>query len=255
MTNLLKAEMFKLKRNKSFWVIALIVAGLSGLLHYLVLIDWWSMTGTVFNKAGLGNLNGLAPFIILLFFNLIVSPLAGFFLSVEFSNSRVIKNQMMSGNKRSHIFLAKFVVFSFAAILITVIIPLIIGILMTMMFGYGDMFDHLHLLFLGRAFLLFTLHLLSYTAIMTILAIMTEDSGKTIIFSILFTIIIFAIEKFAFHSSVQMMYEHTFFHQLNEAFTFTLSNAEIVKSFIIGVVSLFFILFVGVIAMKRKEIK
>lgn len=78
MTNLIRAEMYKLQRNKTFWVILLTVTGLSALLHYLVLIGWWQMQGTSFDAAGLSELNALSTFTVPLFFNLIVSTLAGF---------------------------------------------------------------------------------------------------------------------------------------------------------------------------------
>lgn len=247
--------MYKLKRNRSFWTISLIAAALSVLLHYLIIIDWWSMSGTVFNNAGIGKLNAMAPFTTLLFFNLIVSPLAGFFLSVEFSQSRSIKNQMMSGNKRSHIFLAKFLVFSLGAVIVAVIIPLVIGIAMVLLLGHGEIFSSQQILFLGRAFSLFLFHFFSYTAIMTLLAIVTEDSGKTIIFSIIMTIVIFIIEKFSAGTFVAAIYENTFFHELTSAFQFTMTYEEMAKSIVIGTVSLVVILMFSMFIMNRKEIK
>ena len=45
-----------------------------------------------------------------LIFNLIISTLAGFLL-IDYTTG-TIKNQILSGNKRSHIYLAKLIVFS-----------------------------------------------------------------------------------------------------------------------------------------------
>lgn len=178
MSNLIQAELFKLKRNKSFWVIMGVTTGLSILLYYLVIIDWWMMQNTNFAEVGLSKLNALSPFTTLLFFNLIGSSLAAFFISVDFSVSGVIKNQIISGNKRAHIFLAKFLIYSFGAVMMTVVIPFALGVFMVILLGAGEILSGASFLYLGKAFLLFMLHFLSYTALMTILAIITEVSGK-----------------------------------------------------------------------------
>ncbi len=50
MINLIKAELFKLKRNHTFWVLIGVVAFVYALANYLVIIDWWQMNNTVFFK-------------------------------------------------------------------------------------------------------------------------------------------------------------------------------------------------------------
>src|SRR5699024_1315485 len=161
-------------------------------IYCLILTDWWLFTGTEFDKVGLSELNALFPFTMLLFFNLIVSTLAGFYVSTEFSQSGVIKNQMMSGNKRAHIFLAKYLVFSLGSLIATLLIPLITAIIMVILFGQGEILTLANLMYLGRAFSLFVLQFLSFTAIVLVIAIGTEDSGKTILFTLLLSIVMFA---------------------------------------------------------------
>ena len=48
MINLIKAELFKLKRNNTFWVLMGIVTAFYALANYLVIIDWWQMNNMVF---------------------------------------------------------------------------------------------------------------------------------------------------------------------------------------------------------------
>lgn len=255
MTNLILAELYKLKRNRSFWGITVIVTGVSLLLHYLVMIDWWIMDNTNFMQVGLGKLNALSPFITLLFFNLIVSTLAGFYIAVDFSPSSVIKNQVMSGNKRSHIFLAKFLVFSLGAVLITIFIPLIIGLLMVLLLGHGDILNNVGLLYLARSFGLFLLPFLSYIALIMLFAVVTEDSGKTIIFSILFTIVIFVVEKLPMSSVIEFLYKYSIFQQFSDVFTPIMTKGQMLTALIVGTVSLIFIVFCGIFIFNRKEIK
>src|SRR5690625_5114121 len=91
MNKLLRAETYKLKRNKTFWVLLITMIGLSSFLHYLIVSDWWFMSGTPFDQAGLSELNALSVFMTPLYFNFVVSTLAGYYISVEFSQTRVIK--------------------------------------------------------------------------------------------------------------------------------------------------------------------
>ncbi|WP_017754736.1 ABC-2 transporter permease [Calidifontibacillus oryziterrae] len=255
MSNLIRAELYKLQRNKTFWVLFGTVAGLSGLLHFLVIIDWWQLTGTEFDQAGLSELNALSPFTIPLFFNLIVSSLAGFYISTEFSQSSVIKNQVISGNKRSHIYIAKYLVFSLGASLVTIVIPLLTAIIMVSLFGYGEILNASNLMYLGRAFSLFALQFLCFTAIVLLIAIVTEDSGKTIIFTLLLSIIMFAIEKLFTFPIVRMVYENTFFFEFTEVFKVMMTNDAIIKAILIGSVSLIVISLCGMFVFNRKEIK
>lgn len=255
MTNLIRAEIFKLYRNKTFWVLIVSIAGFSTLLHLLIIMDWWLLSGTEFDKVGLSELNALSPFTIPLFFNLIVSTLAGFYISTEFSQSGVIKNQMMSGHKRIHIFIAKFLVFSLGSLIVTILVPLLTAIIVVILFGYGDILTLTNLMYLGRAFSLFILQFLCFTAIVLFIGFTTEDSGKTILYTLLLSIVIFAIEKLITAPFIKLLYDNTFFYQFSEVFKYTLTSGEIIKSIFIGVVSLLIIMLCGVFMINRKEIK
>lgn len=255
MINQIKAEWFKLQRNKAFWILLLTVMGFSALVHYLVIIEWWQMYNTTFEYAGLSELNAMAFFTVPLFFNLIVSTLAGFFISNEFSQSNVIKNQIISGSKRSHIFLSKYVIFTLGCMVITILIPLIIALIEVILLGHGDILKFPSILYIGRAFGLFILHFLSYTGIILFLAIITEDSGKTIILSILFTIVMFAIDTFPKSPFINALYEYSIFHQFSEVFKFSMTSGEILKSILIAIVTLIIVILCGVIVFNKKEIK
>jgi|SRR5690625_1436339 len=256
MTNLFRAEMFKLQRNKTFWVLIGTITGLSTLLHFLVITDWWMMDGTAFDSAGLSELNALSTFTVPLFSNLIICTLAGFYISTEFSLSGVIKNQMISGHKRIHIFIAKYLIFSLGSIVVTIVIPLLTAIILIFMFGKGEILHLSNLMYLGRGFSLFTIQLLGYTAIIMLFAIVTEDSGKTIIFSIIFSLLMDVVRVFAGLSSfIAILYENSIFHQFSAVFKYTMTSGEIIHSLLIGGVTIIFVTLCGVFIFNRKEIK
>jgi len=255
MSNQLKAEWFKLQRNRTFWVLVLTITGLSALLHYLVIIDWWQMYNTPFESAGLNELNAMSTFTVPLYFNLLVSTLAGFYISNEFSQTSVIKNQIISGSKRSHIFLSKYVIFTLGSIVMTILIPLLTALIEVILLGHGEILNLSGMLYLGRSIGLFTLHILSYTGIILLLAMITEDSGKTIILSIIFTFVMDVIRLLPKSQSINTLYEFTIFHQFSEVFKVSMTTGEILKSIIIAFVTLIIIILCGMFVFNRKEIK
>jgi ABC-2 type transport system permease protein len=255
MMNQIRAELFKLQRNKTFWVLQIVAFILSGLLHYLIIIDWWKVNDSVFVRAGLGELSGLSAFTTPLFFNLFVGTLAGFFISIEFSQSSVIKNQMMSGSKRSNIFLSKYLIFTLGAIVTTILIPLLTGIIEVFLLGHGEILNGTSLLYLSRAFGLYVLQFFGYTAIIILLAIVTEDSGKTIIFSILLTIVMYGIEMVPNLPILGTIYKNSIFYQFSEVFKFSMTNGEVTKSILIALLTFIIIFLCGIFVINKKEIK
>lgn len=255
MINQIKVELFKLRRNRTFWVLQLVAFFLSALLHYLILIDWWKVNDSVFVRAGLGELSALSAFTTPLFFNLFVGTQAGFSISNEFLQSSVIKNQMMSGSKRRDIYLSKYLIFTLGAIIITIFIPLLTGILEVIFLGYGDILNVTNVLYLGRGFGLYVLQFLGYTAIIVLLAIATEDSGKTIIFSILLTIVMYGIEMVPNLPIIGTLYRNSIFFQFSEVFKFSMTNGEVAKSILIALLSFIIIFLCGIFVFNKKEIK
>lgn len=139
MINLLRMELFKLGKNKVFWTLTIIVTVVFTLLHYLITIGWWKMDN-VFMGAGLEMFSSLALATTPFYFMLFLSTLAGFFVTNEFTIG-VVKNIVMSGNRRSHIFLAKFIVLALGSMFLAVVCPLIVIIGGKLLFGFGEMTD------------------------------------------------------------------------------------------------------------------
>lgn len=254
MNNLLQAEIFKLRHSKSFWAILIISSGLSSLMHYLVITEWWMLTNTPFEAAGIAEMNALSMFIVPLFFNLMTGTLAAFYISTEFGSSGVIKNQIISGKSRGLIYLAKYLVFTSASIIITVIIPAGTGILLNLVLN-GGIFDGESMMYLLKAFGLFTLQMAGYTAIIVLIAVLTEDSGRTIIFTIVFTLIMFVIEKMPMSDIITGIYDYSVFRQFSIVMSPEMTSGDIVTAVMVGVVSTAVMLFIGMYVFSKKEIK
>lgn len=255
MHNLLRTEMYKLNRNRTFWGLLFFITSISTFMHYLIVTDWWVMTSSPFELVGLSDLNALSTFIVPLFFNVIISTLAGFFIATEFSGQSAIKNQIVSGHKRRNIFLAKYTVFTLGSIIVTIVIPLVTAIIVSFIFGEADAFTIEKFDYLFQSYSLFTLQFLCFTAVVAIIAIMTEDSGRTVIFTLLLSALMFVIEKFVTKLWIKDLYEYTFFYQFTLAFQPNLPMADIIKSIVIGSVSFILLIVSGILLFQRKEIR
>lgn len=255
MLNMIQAEMFKLRLNKSFWVILLTSLVLSAVMHYLAITEWWQVYNTPFDAAGLSEMNGLSMFMAPLFFNLMIGTLAAFYISTDFSPSGVIKNQIISGKNRKLIYFAKYIVYSAAAVVIAVLIPAVTGIILNIIMGNGGIFTFETITYLLGAYSLFSLQLLGYTAIISLLAIITEDSGKTIIFSILFTIVMYIVEKMPKSGIIERIYEYSIFQQFNQVLFPELGIESIMTGLAVGLITMAVLLFIGMIVFSKKEIK
>ena len=255
MLNMIQAEMFKLRLNKSFWVILLTSLVLSAVMHYLAITEWWQVYNTPFDAAGLSEMNGLSMFMAPLFFNLMIGTLAAFYISTDFGPSGVIKNQIISGKNRKLIYFVKYIVYSAAAVVIAVLIPAVTGIILNIIMGNGGIFTFETITYLLGAYSLFSLQLLGYTAIISLLAIITEDSGKTIIFSILFTIVMYIVEKMPKSGIIERIYEYSIFQQFNQVLFPELGIESIMTGLPVGLITMAVLLFIGMIVFSKKEIK
>lgn len=255
MINLIRAESYKLVKNKSFWYLVISSILLSLLLHLFVMNGWWQLSGTPFDDAGLSDLNALNMYKTPLFFNLFVSTLGAFYISNEFSKDGGVKNQIISGNQRHHILFSKYFIFTLASIVICVILPFLIGIVSLLFLGQGELLTVSKTHYLCIAFVLFIFQFMSFTAIVTLIAIITKDSGKTILFTLLFTIIMLIVEKLSPGTVIEPLYQQTVFYQYHLVFKFNITTAETVHAIFIGGIWILLLLLFTAFIFNRKEIK
>lgn len=256
MVNLIRAELFKLKRNHTFLVLIGVIAAFYGLANYLVIIDWWNMNNTGFTNVGLKEFNALEMMKMPIIFNLGISTLAGFFINCEYTNGTV-KNQVLSGNKRSNIYLSKLIVFSLGVVVISVILPVVTAILEIILLGHSEIYTHSTVTYLIRSFSLYTIIIIAYSAIIMFIASLTRESGKTIIITIFMTFILLIIEELLVikYEIIRVIYENSIFYQIYQAFNPAITTNEITKLIFISIITLCIITYFGIRIFKRKEIK
>src|SRR5699024_7509892 len=133
--------------------------------------------------------------------------------------------------------------------------PLSTGLIMLAVTGNIGILDGGNIMYLIRMHLLFILQYAGYTAMITLLAVITEDSGKTIIFSVLFTLLMFVVEKVPVFNIVEIIYDYSIFQQFNLVMAPRMSDGMMAEAVIVGVLTIIVVVAAGCMVFGRKEIK
>ncbi|GIN23342.1 ABC transporter permease [Siminovitchia fordii] len=249
MDNLIKAEWYKLKKDRSLWTLLIILVAVS--LSYPLLI--------VFDEgADIIKVRDFYQDIILQGNNyvlrLVPCILAGFFISSEYSIG-TMKSIASSGNSRFRIYFAKLLVYSIGAILISLVFPIVFTGSASVFLSFNGMPDIGY--FLGTLGLTM-LYAAAFASLMALFSTIFTDSGKAIgfmlIFFILFDSILYLLS--GVNPIFEFVYDYSIFKQfLGIVNAGTMNNAEMVKLIVVPVVTFVVLGILGSILFQKKEIK
>ncbi|WP_144510455.1 ABC transporter permease [Bacillus sp. FJAT-22090] len=251
MNNLVKSELFKLSKDRSFWTLVIGLAVVAALYPLLIFYnDSAAITELVsvkelFAYTGLGGNNYIVK--------LVPCILAGFFISSEYSMG-TMKIMGSSGNSRIRIYFAKLLIFTLGAVIISLIFPIVLTGVGAVFAGFYDMPGLSYLL---RAIGLTVLYTAAFASIMAFISIIFTDSGKTIgfliLFFILFDSVLYALsQKFSF---IELIFNHSVFKLFIDIGAFNLSNGELFKLTIVPIITYLVLAILGSLVFHRKEIK
>ncbi|CAG7652099.1 hypothetical protein PAESOLCIP111_06456 [Paenibacillus solanacearum] len=249
MSNLLRAELYKLRKDRIFWslVIGLIAAAVSYLLLIFVVLKTPSVSiKELYAAVGLEGGNSYIM-------KLVPCILAGFFISNEYSIG-TMKSIGTSGNGRIRIYFAKLVVFSLGAVMISLCFPMGLMLVGTIFYGFHDM-PGLDYFIQTVGFTI--LYASAFASIMALAAILFTDSGKTIGFLILFFFLFDSIlytlgQKFTL---IETFYNYSAFKLVLDISKFNLGNGEVIKLMIVPIVTFVTFGLIGGFVFQKKEIK
>lgn len=146
MYNLIKTELYKLKRQKLFIILFLIVIAISSFSTFSE-INLVTPTNPVTGKESFAN---AFQDIFMLF---VIAIFAGFYIGSDFSN-RTIQTELSRGHKRTDIIFAKAFVYSLGASVLMLLYPITVCIIHTINFGWGEAFSISSILYFLRVTLL-----------------------------------------------------------------------------------------------------
>ncbi|WP_099157734.1 ABC transporter permease [Virgibacillus ndiopensis] len=175
MGNLLKTEWYKLKKDRSFWL-------LTGLLIALAVLYPIDKIGT----SDLPNENDYYRGFVLSInsdiVRLLPAILAGFFFASEFSLG-TMKSIASSGHSRIRIYFAKLTVFSIGSIIILLLLPIVMMGVSAIYIGFQIWPEWT---FYFQTIGLIALYAVAFASIMALFSVIFADSGKAIAFLLLF---------------------------------------------------------------------
>ncbi|WP_129691138.1 ABC transporter permease [Gottfriedia acidiceleris] len=248
MGNLLKTELYKLKNDRSFRTLLFILILFSLLYPFTTNID----------SASKLSLDEYYTYNILSINNDIIKLLpcifAGFFITSEYSNG-TMKSIVSSGNSRLRIYFSKLTMFSIGSAIILLILPIFMSTTAALHFDFNGPTDWM---FIFKTYGLITIYGAAFASVMTIIATIFTDNGKTIGFLLMFFALINSLLSFIgskltflqtiIKNSVFMQFPKIYkVNQLDHSEVFTLILVPILTFIVLGIL--------GSFIFRKKEIK
>ncbi|MBE7127850.1 ABC transporter permease [Bacillus mycoides] len=247
MDNLLKAEVFKLKKDRSFKTLILILIAIAVLIPSIMYIFG---TEPLRVDELYTSIIGKNHYVL----KLLPCLLAGYFISSEYSLG-TMKSIASSGNHRIRIYITKLLVFTFGAIILSVILPIA-------MTGTGAIYAQFNsmpdLKYFIQTMIFIILYAAAFSSIMMLFATIFTDSGKVI--GVLFCIfLLFDPIMFALASKstlIEYIYNYSIFHLVYKIIMINaMGNIEIFKLTIIPILVYLAFGILGVSVFLKKDIK
>lgn len=253
MYNLITFELFKLRKNRSFWtlLIALVVLSLAYPLMYY--FDHHSsgepqFTGAEFLVTFIASNTYAIKFG--------VAVLAGFFISNEYTIG-IMKTIASSGNTRGRLYAAKLTGFTVGVMLISLVFPIVSTMAVTLLSGFGHLPVESTEFFIPRVLGMTLLYTAAYAAIGALLAVILTDSGKTIGFSMIFFMMI-DIVLAGIGSKVEFIgkvYDYSIFKLIGDIGKPSIDNGDLPALLLVPLLTIALCAMLGVLVFRRKDIK
>lgn len=188
MLNLIKTEVYKLRRQRLIPILFISVIAISAFSAFSEINFLTTPENLVNGKVSFVN---AFQDIFMLF---IIAIFAGFYIGSDFSN-RTIQAELSRGHKRLDIILSKAFVFSIGTSLIMLLYPITACLIHTAKFGWGEPFNIISILYLFRVALLGSILNIGTACIYVCLAFLCRDISKTICVCFAFPVVFSAISN------------------------------------------------------------
>jgi len=253
MYNLIRAEFFKLRKNRSFWTLLIAFAVVSLAYPLLYYFDHQSsgepqFTGAQFLSTFIAS-NAYA-------IKFGVAVLAGFFISNEYATG-IMKTIASSGNTRGRLYAAKLFGFVAGAMLVSLVFPIVSTVEVTFLSGFGHLPADSSVFFIPRVLGLTLLYTAAYAAIGAMFAVILTDSGKTIGVSIIFFLMI-DIVLAGIGSKVEFfakLYDYSIFKLVGDISKPSIDSGDWPALLLVPLLTIVLCAVLGILVFRRKDIK
>ncbi|THF79565.1 ABC transporter permease [Cohnella fermenti] len=255
MNNLIRAEGYKLLRNRTFWLLLLVLAAAAVVNVLLARFDDPNDGGAIDALSGIDAwTSSLAanPYIIKIGFGI----LAGFFLSSEYANG-TMKRSVSAGFPRSRIIAAKLTVFSLGAMGAALVYPLVNLVLGSLVLGFGELPGGSEAEYIVRTLGMTLLVAAAFAAVTGWFAILLNDSGKTIGFSFVFFFFIDGVILMAskYAPALETVYDYSILRVILDLANESVSRGDLLVDIAICLLTWVAFVGLGIVVFRRKEIK
>lgn len=187
---------------------------------------------------------------------ILIGILIGAFLAKEYSEG-TIKNTLAYGRSRDEFYMAKFVALVVGIIVMLLTLTLVSTIGTAMMNGWGDSFSIGQVLGVLGTFISAVIANAAIASIIMIIAITIKGNGGTIGLTVGIFILTPAILGFVYgtYKWFDKLYELTPFYNSLLATSINASSGDLVRSVIISLATIAISLFAGVKLLKKQDIK
>jgi len=257
MVNLLKADFFRLFKSKSFYICALVSAGLFGL--GILIIDWTYKAANV-DIVSFPYENGLSYGITSFMegtAHTITAIFVAIFATADFSHG-TMKNVVSKGFSKVYIFLSKLIVLivaNYIIVFVTFIAGTICAWIVTGEFGSlsGDFGKYI----LGTTGIELYLYI-ALIALMLMVSMSIRNLGGAIAINVLgilsFESTLFALFEFMVDNKIKfsefsLMYNTSFYRMMGA------SSSDYIRSLIVGAVFLVASVLLGIYIFKKSDVK
>lgn len=253
MYNLIRAELFKLRKDRSFHVLLLIIALLSLAYPLLYYIDNKSggkpqFTGAEFLIKFVASNGYVIKFTI--------AALAGFFIASEYTTG-VMKTAAASGNDRGRLYAAKLIGFSAGAMVISLIFPLVSMAEVSILSGFGQLPEGVDAFYIPRVLGFTLLYTASYAAIGALFTALFTESGRTISFLMAFFLMINTVLGVLgeYIPVLNPVYDYSVFKLLGEIGKIRIDGGDLPALLLVPLLTIAVSGLLGVLVFRKKEIK
>ena len=249
MGNLLRTEWYKLRKDRTFWVLSAFLI-VFAILYPLLINTTDDISGNDYYR---GDILSINTDIVRLF----PAILAGFFIANEYAIG-TMKSIVSSGNSRIRLYFAKLTVFSVGSMIIMLILPIV-------MLGASLIYKGSHIMpewtFFFQTISLIALYAVAFASIMAFFSTILTNSGKAIGFLLLFLALSGSLFEYlaAKISFLKWLITHSIF--LTNGSILTIDkidhwSGETVFTFVLVPILTFLVFgFLGSFIYRKKEIK
>ncbi|TYP74121.1 ABC transporter permease [Paenibacillus methanolicus] len=253
MYNLIAVELFKLRKNRSFWTLLIALTALSLAYPIMYYVDHQSsgepqFTGAEFLVTFIAS-NAYA-------IKFGAAALAGFFISNEYATG-VMKTIASSGNTRGRLYTAKLTGFAIGVMLVSLVFPIVSTVEVTLLSGFGHLPEGSSEWFIPRVLGLTLLYTAAFAAIGALFAVILTDSGKTIGVSMIFFLMIDIVlsgigSKVEFFGKV---YDYSIFKLIGEIGKPSIDRGDMPALLLVPLLTIAVCAMLGIVVFRRKDIK